>query len=639
MRTRTVLAILLFLLLSWLTPAKAHAILVRSDPADNSILAESPEEIRMWFNETIVVKFSSVEIQDQNGNPVQDPVIQGDENDLTLMIVSLPKLGQGIYTVYWNTYSASDGHVARGFIVFGVGDTAGLSASQQDDVSANPGKNLAEIALRWLNYLGTILIVGCFGSLIILCWIKPAETSRHAEVELLIQKNRLRIYALGLLASGVSLLVGIAQLAWQIFSSGGSASGDVTLLETSKYILMNTQWGHAFIARQCLLVILLVLFAGLFRSMNPGKPVFIVGMVLAVCIQTTVSFVSHAASVENAPISIMVNTIHLVFVGLWVGTLLVLVYALIVPVLTKKVLITDLLVVFWRPFGVLAAVSVGMVIATGIYSTGVEVASLDGLMLSQYGRVLLVKILLVVLVGLVGFTNSMLLHPVLAIPLAKLFHKPAGWTPFRIEQFPRLVLVEGILGLLVILSVGILTTVPPARGPEYLIPPDAQQDDEFQLVDDLTVILSIRPNRPGQNLFDVKVMDSRRPPPAETLKVILRSTYLEQDIGTQSYDLEFLEDDGWVNTYRLVGNYLVQPGRWQFEVVVRRKGIPDSKAIFHWTVLPSGNLRPTVFSRAAWQHSLVSIAAVIAGMVLVLAILSSLREERFSFGKRKKKSL
>ena len=613
--------------------AYAHAILVRSEPADNSILSESPAEIRMWFNETIVVKFSSVKIQDQNGNSVPDLIIQGDENDRTLMIVSLPELPQGIYTVYWNTYSASDGHIARGFIVFGLGETSVMSANRQEDTGIFPVENFAEIGLRWLNFLGLILTTGCFGALILLFRIKPVEDRIASEVESIMLLARPRVYFMGMFASGITLLTGFTQLAWQTISSGGSGTGEASFLETSQYILRNTQWGYALIIRQILLGLLLILFMRLLKAKNPGILALVLGLILAISVQAAVSFVSHAASSDNAVISIAVNTVHLVFVGLWVGTLLTLMFCLLVPILAKKVVFKDVLQVFWGSFSWLAAVSVGMVLATGIYSTGMEVASLDGLVLSSYGKVLLVKILLVMAVGLVGAVNSILLHPVLASPLASLFHKPKGWTPFRLAKFPKLVLIEGILGLMVILSVGILTTLPPARDPQYLIPPDAQTDDEFQLADDLTIILSIRPNRPGQNLFDVNVMDSRRPPPAQTLKVIIRTTYLEQDIGTQSYDLNFFEADGWVNTYRLVGNYLVQPGLWQIEVVVRRKGIPDSKAIFHWTVLPPGNLRPTVLSRNAWQHSLIFLASMIALMVLVLAALSVLRKEYFIFRK------
>ena len=52
--------------------------------------------------------------------------------------------------------------------------------------------------------------------------------------------------------------------------------------------------------------------------------------------------------------------------------------------------------------------------------------------------------------------------------------------------------------------------------------------------------------------------------------------------------------------------------RWQIDVVVRRKGIPDSVASFTWTVLPLGDLPPTLVSRSPWRDALSLLAGLLA---------------------------
>ena len=70
-------------------------------------------------------------------------------------------------------------------------------------------------------------------------------------------------------------------------------------------------------------------------------------------------------------------------------------------------------------------------------------------------RVLATKVGVVLVDGLVGLSNSILLYPKLIAPIAKLLKEPEGWTPFKISQFAGLLLAEAGLGLLVILLAGI----------------------------------------------------------------------------------------------------------------------------------------------------------------------------------------
>ena len=97
-------------------PASAHADLVRSDPADGSVLAHAPSVAQLWFSETISPKFSSARVVDHTGATITGSHFQegGDPAQLT---VELPSLGTGTYGLVWQVLAEDDGHTTRGVVV------------------------------------------------------------------------------------------------------------------------------------------------------------------------------------------------------------------------------------------------------------------------------------------------------------------------------------------------------------------------------------------------------------------------------------------------------------------------------------------------------------------------------------------
>ena len=85
--------------------------------------------------------------------------------------------------------------------------------------------------------------------------------------------------------------------------------------------------------------------------------------------------------------------------------------------------------------------------------------------------------------------------------------------------------------------------------------------------------MAVEPNQAGQNIIDVRASSTRRPAPAEILRVIMRITYLGESMGTQSADAPMIDP----GLYRLGGSYFSLPGPWKVDVVVRRKGIPGQR--------------------------------------------------------------
>jgi copper transport protein len=612
--------IILLLALGLARRAQAHAELVRSEPADNSVLTEAPQSVSLWFSEKVDSRFSSVQLLDVNGVEIANTSSQVDSSDPTLLRMTLPALGQGIYSANWKVISATDGHLSRGYIVFRIGENpTGEPAPQAGLGTRLIIQAIPDIALRWLNYLALMLLVGMLGVLffVIRAPIKAGEPASEAQVTG--KQVQSRIFRFGKASIGFAALIGLAQLVWQASSLGSTIPAGANYFLIVSQILTSSRWGYAWLAREILLVILFFLVDYYQKNENPGRLAWILGGAAAFALLIAQSLASHAATEQNPIVPTAVNSVHMLFASLWIGGLIALAYGYFPAWRHSKNEFVGTARAAWGKFSWLAALSVGLVIATGIYSTGQQVVSADALVLSPYGRTLSAKVVLVLLAGMIGLSNSVLLHPRLAAPLAHLLKKPAGWTPLRPAQLPRLIMMECITGVLVVFTVGVLTTFPPAKNPLYTIAPGQLPDSAIRSVHDIFVAFSIKPNRPGQNVFDVRVSNTRRPPPAEILRVIVKMTYLDQDIGTTSQDAELVEDNSGQVAYRMINNYLAQPGHWSINVVVRRKGLPDSSIVVPWIVVPNHSLGPTLISRTPWQAALTILAGAFALLVLIAA--------------------
>jgi copper transport protein len=100
----------------------AHANLVRSEPAANSVLDQPPERVVIWFTEPIEAGFSEIQVLNSQGERVDKGDSVVDNNNPTVMSVTLPALPNGTYTIAWRNLSSVDGHTVRGAFVFSVGE-------------------------------------------------------------------------------------------------------------------------------------------------------------------------------------------------------------------------------------------------------------------------------------------------------------------------------------------------------------------------------------------------------------------------------------------------------------------------------------------------------------------------------------
>ena len=127
----------LSLLLASSSQAFAHARYDHSDPPAGAMLDGQPFVLKAYFTQELTSR-STMRVLDANGVQVDlaDGHVDLDDPDRKVMVVSLPDLATGVYSVEWSTVSADDGDSETGTFALGVGMTP-PSASGPSDAPAS----------------------------------------------------------------------------------------------------------------------------------------------------------------------------------------------------------------------------------------------------------------------------------------------------------------------------------------------------------------------------------------------------------------------------------------------------------------------------------------------------------------------
>ena len=103
-------------------PAFAHARYVGHEPALGAAFDGSPVTLKVRFSQELRLA-SLVKVTDANGVQVDlgDGRVDQDDPDRKAMLVSLPSLPSGVYSVEYIAVSAEDDHSEYGAFAVGVG--------------------------------------------------------------------------------------------------------------------------------------------------------------------------------------------------------------------------------------------------------------------------------------------------------------------------------------------------------------------------------------------------------------------------------------------------------------------------------------------------------------------------------------
>ncbi|MGZ8717117.1 MAG: copper resistance CopC family protein, partial [Gaiellaceae bacterium] len=151
-------------------PAWAHASLVRTEPAGGAVLARSPAEVRVVFDDAVRPGPGIAAIRNGGASVLAG---RGRVAGTRTLVVPLRRgLADGDYSVRWSIVS-DDGHLESGVLAFAVGigrapPLAGLSPQAT-------GPTVDSVGARWLFFAG---LLGAVGIALFAFVVRPREQER-----------------------------------------------------------------------------------------------------------------------------------------------------------------------------------------------------------------------------------------------------------------------------------------------------------------------------------------------------------------------------------------------------------------------------------------------------------------------------
>ena len=588
--------------------AEAHANLVESDPAVNSVLPESPDGITIRFTEPLEPALSEIRVLDAMGRRVDNGDSKLDTGDPHLMSVSVGPLENGTYTVAWKNVSTVDGHRVRGAFVFSVGEPIS-STAPPGGLDQPLLQSPAEPAVRWMILLAILSVVGGMTFLVLVA--RPALATPDVQYESTAALRRMLswgVLAMACMASAALIVASVVQLVTQA-SVVYETSVVGALGSPIRSLLTETDWGRLWIWRALLALLLTAVLAVGWRRVRTkpeppgGLAVAYAAAVLGLGVLITISMTSHGAATPNVRIMALLNDlVHMVSAAIWVGGLLSLAIALF---LTFEMLGDSerrpVLSALTRRFSIVAGLSVAVLILTGLYSAWAQVTVIQAIS-TPYGWTLTVKIAIVALLLLAAAANLVWVRPRL-------------WSGGRASYWlKRLVAVECVLAVLVILSVGFLTALEPARQVASRSGVDAgDQRLTFQESDEgAEMALQIIPGQVGPNKIEVSIRDRFGEPITNATDVRVRLSYLDADLGESP--LSATHTGG--GDYLLEGQLIGIAGAWQSELVVQRPDAFDARAAFRFE-MSGGRGSLAIAPSADMGRTLLGIELGVLGLVFL----------------------
>jgi len=309
------------------------------------------------------------------------------------------------------------------------------------------------LGVRWAHLAACLLVVGAFGALV-LAGPAPRPTALAWEQRV---SRAARAMLLVALASGVLALAQQAALA--------EGRPDVGAAAMARYAL-ETQGGVAWLARHGLLV-LLAAFAALSGRPRPGADWVAArgeSALLAAVALGLLAASGHAAAVEpDTARAVAVDAVHLLAAGAWIGGLAPLAALLAAAARETGADARPYAVLAARRFSRLGLVALATLALTGAANTAVHVGSVAGLLGTTYGRLLCLKLALLVPIAALAAVNRRRLLPALAGEAATV-GRPA------MRRLAAFVVLEAAIALLLLLVVAAMAVTPPARHEEPVWP-------------------------------------------------------------------------------------------------------------------------------------------------------------------------
>jgi copper transport protein len=478
------MAALIGVMLIFPAVASAHAQLEGTSPPQGATVKPEPAAVIFRFDEPVEGNFGAVRVYDADGARVdQGDAFHPDGDGPRLGVHLKPDLPDGSYTATYRVVSA-DGHIVSSGYVFSIGKPGRAPketvAQLVNSSGSGPVTEIAFGAARALQYGAVAVGLGGLGFLI-LVWLPALAAVARGDESWIRASGALARRSRRILIC--TAIVGALSAAVAVVLEGAEGAGvsawsalDGTIIREVLGTRFGLVWGlcaasWAVVGLSAALVLRgrrqpsLALrpaqlgATGLAPTNRRAAAIRLLPLLVPMAFVVMAPALSGHASTQS-PVAILfpANVVHVIAMAIWLGGLAWLLVA--VPVATRELSSPDrsrLLAGVLTRFSGIALIAVAAILATGLLQAYAYVRHLPSLIETGYGRAVLIKFCLLVLLIGIGAYNRRVSVPRLERIAA------GGESPGRAGILLRRALRSEVALLVVVLGVtGALASYAPS---------------------------------------------------------------------------------------------------------------------------------------------------------------------------------
>jgi copper transport protein len=539
--------------------ASAHAYLVKTVPAASVIVNTPPPAVALTFDEAVEPRFALISVTDVQAHQETSAPLHRSASNPDTLVVPLKRLPEGWYLVYWRAISV-DGHPVQGAFTFAVGPSPGPAPQFTVPHISQTATTTPLLLTRWAVFLTVMSAIGLF----VLRMLIARPLVRRVE------GTNLRVLSLAFLVASVLGLIALPVYLEE--STAVDSLRSFFALGALVPLWRTTAFGRGYLKMElCFALFCVAAWIALWvdRPQLPRRSIaalFALSGALAAAAAVLVfpGAAGHAAQTSPRGVTVLLDWLHLVAGSIWLGGLLgLLVLWLSLPAARR---VAGLIVSVPR-FSDVAFVSVLLLLGTGIGETVVHLPVLQALWQTSYGKVILIKIAILLATLPLAAANLLRTKPGL---LAATEQPTVGERPARLLR--RLVGGEAFLIAGAVFAAALLSSLAP--------PPAAFAEQQSALLrvgpgrvaatvkrNGYTLQLLVDPNRAAApNSFALKL--SRNGHPVRGADITLGFAMLDMQMPQQDYRLS--ETSPGVYTRKAPA--LVMVGHWGLTFTITPKG-------------------------------------------------------------------
>ncbi len=314
------------------------------------------------------------------------------------------------------------------------------------------------IAARAVHFAATISLCGLFA---FECLVAGPAFRRHPVNSAAAARLNRRLDRLAWASLLLALLSGAVWLVVEAVRMSGQPLGEMLARGGLLVVSTRTRFGQVWLLRLALAALLAFsLFARRRRREQVSGAIAWAALGLGALLLATLAWAGHGGATPGKPgdLHLAADIFHLLAAGLWLGALVPLALALSELRRIGDETWAAVAQAITSRFSILAAASVGTLLAAGMVNTWFLVGSVPALIGTGYGRLLLAKVGLFLVMVVIAAVNLLRLDPRLADPSA-MPRDAAG-------AVERNAIIEAACGLAILAIVGVIGILPPGSHTE-----------------------------------------------------------------------------------------------------------------------------------------------------------------------------